>query len=488
MSILEQSAGRLALDIRWDHRTPDGSADRATMGNGLLYLDGMVIWGERPTGNSRVRWSWIDLLEHLAEHWAGLFFERDYPCKLNPTDPRALRFEAERRWKEEKRWGGLSEETLLDQDEEIFQFEERHDLARGMKGIVLPSLFAMVEDGWMRFSTEGKLVHIPLAQAVRDLEDIGDMIAARLRPLACERAAPVIEAWDRRWPDLNLAIVSRYTGCSPARVEGWMSGNGLQDLFGANDNQPLLMNQCLAAARMAADQLSDDSMGKIIAAVRECPARFSARLDDLSREAEAHDGNLFAGHPPYKQGYELARWFRAKPGVEGEDRTVDPAMLLRDLGVPVIEVDIPEPGFEALGVWGPSHGPAVLINRNGLRFSHAPGRRSILAHELCHLLIDRRKALPLGEVLDGRINKLVEQRARAFGAEFLIPSGIIREALANREGGASMEEWLYAISLKFGASHEMIALQIHNLPDKAGLAREEVEALRIYAPQAADWL
>ena len=50
-----------------------------------------------------------------------------------------------------------------------------------------------------------------------------------------------------------------------------------------------------------------------------------------------------------------------------------------------------------------------------------------LAHELCHLLLDGRHALSAIEVLKARMPAGVEQRAKSFAGEFLLPSHVAAE-------------------------------------------------------------
>jgi Zn-dependent peptidase ImmA (M78 family) len=51
--------------------------------------------------------------------------------------------------------------------------------------------------------------------------------------------------------------------------------------------------------------------------------------------------------------------------------------------------------IDAVACWGPRHGPAVLLNREGRHAHTERGARATLAHEICHLLIDRQGSLPL---------------------------------------------------------------------------------------------
>lgn len=116
--------------------------------------------------------------------------------------------------------------------------------------------------------------------------------------------------------------------------------------------------------------------------------------------------------------------------------------------------------IDAIGCWGPRHGPAVLLNSDTGHAASSGRGRATLAHEVCHLLVDRKNSLPLVEVLGGRTAKHVEQRARAFAAELLLPRDIAGQAFLDHEG----EEARAARSLcsRFGVSSELLAWQVRN--------------------------
>ena len=122
---------------------------------------------------------------------------------------------------------------------------------------------------------------------------------------------------------------------------------------------------------------------------------------------------------PFAQGYELAAWLRSKLRIAGDQGRVNPDEILESWRVPVTDVAIGLGDIDAIGCWGPRHGPAVLVNTDARHADNAGRRRATLAHEICHLLVDRSGSLPLVEVLGGRTAKHAEQRARAFAAELL---------------------------------------------------------------------
>lgn len=88
--------------------------------------------------------------------------------------------------------------------------------------------------------------------------------------------------------------------------------------------------------------------------------------------------------------------------------------------------------MDGLAIWGPRFGPGVFLNEASTRIAGSGnpslpdslGARVTLAHELCHLLLDGTHALSAVEVLKARMPAGVEQRAKSFAGEFLLPTRI----------------------------------------------------------------
>ena len=119
-----------------------------------------------------------------------------------------------------------------------------------------------------------------------------------------------------------------------------------------------------------------------------------------------------------------------------EDQKVDVESVLERLGVEVRTVGLHCEGLDAVAAWG-SHGPVVVVNPDGMHAKSAAGRRATLAHELCHLLLDRERRLPVADVQGRSVrpsHARLERRANAFAAEFLLPplsaAAVLRRSVA----------------------------------------------------------
>jgi len=152
---------------------------------------------------------------------------------------------------------------------------------------------------------------------------------------------------------------------------------------------------------------------------------------------------------PWRQGYRLgenARWaLHPKPGPIEELEA-----LLIDRRVHVARVSFSSSRLDAASLWEADALPIILLNRRSRRTSSTLSRRSLLAHELCHLLHDSgdrdlTTQLTWGENA-GNFNRETEQRARAFAPAFLAPRDEVRQWFRSGHGrrlrspGAKVEE------------------------------------------------
>ena len=102
----------------------------------------------------------------------------------------------------------------------------------------------------------------------------------------------------------------------------------------------------------------------------------------------------------------------------------------------------------------------MLLNSDARHAGNSGRRRATLAHEICHLLVDRAASLPLVEVLGGKTAKHTEQRARAFAAELLLPREIAAQVFSDFEGDEARA--VRSLRSRFGVSSELLAWQARN--------------------------
>jgi hypothetical protein len=187
--VIGDPAFRFGLTFDADTRNTD-----LAWGQGVLWVDAEPVWFQQDQeGESKpLYWTWIDLLEFLGRNWAWLVHEENYPFHLTPLDPTRLRGEAQKRWED------LPESTVLDEDEQVFRFERRHNLASGMKGVFLPEVSVLREGNLAWVCAEGRAHRLSLEQVLGVLEKVGDLIAERVAESGEPRACLARELWLNR--------------------------------------------------------------------------------------------------------------------------------------------------------------------------------------------------------------------------------------------------------------------------------------------------
>lgn len=439
----------LRLEVKWDAAAEEGNLSSLGWGEGVLFVNDEPLWcHDAPEGSPLpVRWTWVDLLEFLASRWPALVAEQAYPFDLTPATPRDLRRRAETRWEY------MSRARRLEEDETLFRFESRHDLARAMRGIQLPSLFLMREGEGMWVSTPTATTLASKDEVIAALVEMGDSIAAQLASSTAQPALEAVARWAAREastsPDTWISYISGLDKHERTALAGQAHEVEFWELTPAVEE-----NELLAAARLFGGRPSIEDKRRVLEAIRALPACATPLLDESS-EGTLAMLNLLENRDPYQEGYDLAERWRGEADEAGR---VDPEAILARLGVKVVDLALGH-ALDAIGCWGPRHGPAVFVNINGRRSQSVHGRRATLAHELCHLLVDRERALPFVEVLGGRSPYTPERRANAFAAELLLPRAMAAETYSSTGELKAANDVLCA---RFGVGSTLVAAQLLN--------------------------
>jgi Zn-dependent peptidase ImmA (M78 family) len=440
----------LRFILTWESDTPTGTAAEATRGTLAAYVSDRQIWGQNGSG---FLWSWVELLEHLADTWTFLEWEEVDPLGLGES-PEYLRLAAARRWEE-------TPTSPEGEEVDLWEFERCHNLAAGLQGAWPRDLWLLRQGNTYVVSGGGVRLTERREAILETLNRLGDEIAARLLNSEDARARAVVTAWRGRREIPIERFVTAATSLKPGTIDVlvgnqdpwsfWELGNALEP------------TEVLAAARMIGPDLAPNEIRRILQKIRRLPKQRTQALDQLSRTAEA----LLSGDLPFEQGYRVATWLRKQLSVN--HAPTDPRDLLADWGVRVVFDELPSRLIDAVACWGQAHGPAVIVNNVGRHASGLAGRRATLAHEIAHLLIDRQKFLPLAEVLGGRMPRAIEARARAFAAELLLPRSIAGEALAS--SSKDPEGDVRRLCRRYGVSQEIVAWQARNsmLPLRAAV-------------------
>lgn len=447
MSQIIGSPSGLRFQFEWHFSSQYKTANGATYGGCYVWLGEELIWGNLEK-NAPVDWNWVQLLEFLSDAWSWLIYEETYPIPINPLKPTLMRQEAEYRWEQ------MSDSEELGEDTALYEFESMHNLAYGLEGIHLPSLFLLRQGQEFLLNSEDVTLYQPVAEVKNTLKAVGDLLYKRLEKLTDPHSVAVKQLWDSTHDgtEPHVPIIKIVTNLSDKLFEELKTW--LPNIHSEED-----INELHVAARMTG-MLQTEEIQKILQTIMQLSPGDTTILDNFSQKA----GKVLqhcSNEKPYEQGYELAGWLREELNIAG-DAKINPQEILVRWGVDVTETNNLDEELQALACWGKQRGPAVLLNPNG-RFSNNPmGRNATLAHEICHLLVDRQGALPFVEVLGGNMPKRIEQRANAFAAELLLPRRQAAFIAQQTPNTTKPEELTQLLQNQFDVSKQVAANQLLN--------------------------
>src|SRR5260370_9571427 len=385
-------------------------------GAGILYVGDDPVWFAGSADAPKpVSWSWIELLEFLGARWLHLTTEQAYPLGITVDDPREFRTQATRVLGSRFFEGSLSDEA----DEEVFRFEGRHDLARALRGISLPSVFVMREREPVMVSTDHGVVVADRRELLNQLQSVGDAISARAAQSQSERAKAAVKEWQgRRAFDAKqlIRLASGNAKVGAGTLEYWELAN-----------EPGADSELAAAARFMAGAIpSTQDFDIILTTIRARPSADCSKLDEAARALQSIlDEPRYKD--PYEQGYALAAALRNKLSIS-DDKAVEIERIVHDFGVEIIDQTL-SPAIDGVGCWGNRHGPAIVVNLAGRRSGKTHGRRATVSQRLFHLLAGRSAGLPPARVIGGASPYLPDRRPNAFAAAFLLPPRQLHKTL-----------------------------------------------------------
>ena len=444
--IVNDYPSALHWTLSWLPTTEPADGAEATSGLLEVSVAGQVVWAIEDGD-----WPWIELLQWLAKSWMWLRGEDGLPVSLRP-DPQSLRS-----WLTLLASAELTDVSLGGSRAamDLWSFRNTHDLSRALKGAEAPGIIVWRE-GLLGHLLTPDSHHVASWSEVRaSLSGLGDAIAQRLSLVTDrdQRAQDLIREWNQR--DIHGALqwldVARRAD-SPRAAP--LSTEWDQVRLGELERSPIF-----AAARMTS-KLPASVANEILSQLHALPKRNVSipQLADLAQHMEIDRND----HRPFEEGYAFANAFRYYLDL-APSSAFSPRDWLAKQGVEVREISLEDRSVEAIAAWGEANGPAILLNSRGVSSSASGGRNASLAHEIAHLIIDRSSALPAAEVLvRGAVNPLVEQRARAFAAELLLPRSIAGSRFAAAETRADGEHVLRSLRAKYGVGSEVAAWQARN--------------------------
>jgi Zn-dependent peptidase ImmA (M78 family) len=421
---------RFAFRFEFDDEHPLSSLG---WGKLTIFIGGSPYWLH---DGDALEWTWIDLVEWFAVSWPFLLWELNSPDNFEPFKKKNI---------------FINEEH----EQEVYDFSNRHNLALGLKGVFPPALWIFPEEHAVLIERADRSVSISKDEFKSLVEEVVDFVLDNCTGDKTGRVEYAKKMWQQRIED-DDSIVKISTGLTRRELEVLANGD-------INEN-------VMAAARLSVS-LPISSRQQLFSAIQKCGVNKTPVLDKLTSEASivlaALDENRSI--PAFEQGYTMALWLREKLNMD--EAQVEPGQLLLDWAVPVIELPNLDSQLDAAAFWG-TRGPVIFLNPAGRHVRSSQARRATLAHEIAHLLLDRDRSLPFAEVMGGNTPKRVEQRARAFAAEFLFPRYVAENLLARYD----FVEAVKIARSKYHVSNAIIGWQISN--SAARITREESKVVQ----------
>lgn len=453
------SSTSIQIAIEWHNDVKSDGPLGKTWGNLQLWVADTLVWGstgfpEKPVG---ITWSWIELFEFLANAWPYLENEEQHP--INSLDD--TNYLSELWERAQSRWESVPDDVADKEDELLRDFLAVHDLAEALQGAQPPQLLLLRQGERMIVSTFQKQWELPYKTVMSVLTEVCDFIADRISDLSDVRSTRVLKRWNQR---NSLPYIKRL------QIATGISEGELHRIWPTNINQTASNDEryeLRAAARMLDRRVPESKIKEVLKLIYDLPKGRPLSLRPLQEMAE--NAIVKCGSTdPITQGYALAEMLREH--LSQKEKQVNPESILNNWKIKIHQIHDDELTLDAIAVWADDRHPTILLNTKGPRARHRSGIRSTLAHEICHVLLDVNGALPAVEVLGGVIPRIIEQRANAFAAEFLLPRKIAAKKIKKelefiyqeREKERAVDSAMVFLSNEFSASHETIAWQIIN--------------------------
>jgi len=467
-----------------DHATAD---ERESWGSFQVWAGGENLCAhlEQSEVIQSAHWYMLPLMEWLADHWDPLFHEERLPLRNDGASA------AESMGKTRLPPVSLKQVDDFDWLDTWSEWWSRHSIRSAREGGLFPDIYLRryrdqleVSTGaeplpgmpsHFGFLTPGRAYHADLLKSAEAMHQVLTAATGELRRRLPE--SPRVEALAEKVA--SLAAPSR-----EASRLAWLAGIGdrysqiataiQQTLSTASDR----VRQSIIATRPASPIVVVGSAyarllyGTVSPATElEDVVRLTSRIvdnyvEDASSWLAALDLPLDADEtsalPPGEQGSRLGE--KACELLAGETGSwIDVESIAHSLRLSISEMPFSDTEVRAVSVFGPTQRPHVFRSTN-TRWGRSPEvARFTLAHELCHLVLDREHGDELAIASGPWAPLAIEQRANAFAAAFLMPTWLLRDLLATATAPADDTETIRRVSATLRVSASSLIDRLYNL-------------------------
>lgn len=247
-----------------------------------------------------------------------------------------------------------------------------------------------------------------------------------------------------------------------------------RDITSFLSEQPVERDALAALFRANPDLVEDETVRDQLRDAVECYREYNNLKDLLELEGEQPAPPAYTCENPRSvwDAIQMGEWAAEKERSRldlGVDPIRDMSEVAESQGIPVIEMDLADP-ISGIFMADEEMSPCIFINRRHIQVAKARAAFTI-AHEYGHVLVDRDKISTISKTTNSR--DLLEVRANAFAAAFLMPKEGLRQFLRNIGKGESSREKLLAYATQdepiVGQHRRLASSQVITLYDVAQL-------------------
>lgn len=472
---------------------PHGVDDRATVedreswGSFTIWAGGENLCAHLEQGEvvDSAHWYLLPLMEWIANNWDPLLHEERLPLRNDGasaaeslgrtrTPPVSLKriddFEWLDTWSEwwarhsvrSAREGGLFPDVYLR------RYRDRLEISTGADPLPgIPVDFA--------FLAANRVYRADLIDAANSMWQVLTAAAHELQrrlPQSKQVSALVGKASSLQSPNHETSRMAWLAGLGDGfsqvaqAVDATLSKTKKQirnSITGLGRSSPLVVGGS-AYARLLYGAISPTTdLSDVVRLTKRIAANY---VDDASPQLERLnlplEGEDFQQLSPGEQGGRLGE--RACEILAGHgESTVDIESIIDALGIAVSPTALSDAEIRAISVFGPTQSPHIFLNTKFRWNQISNVKRFTLAHELCHLLLDREYGDELAIASGPWAPLAIEQRANAFAAAFLMPTWLLRDTLTTATAPVDDPETIRSVSARLRVSASSLIDRLYNL-------------------------
>lgn len=437
-----------------------------------LWLCNELVWGKRIDDENvkSAKCSFVEFLYGLSSNLKYILHEQDFPEHKSP--PKDAQEYISRVKKANNDFLDCNDDCdnfarILD---EYCVFNSKHDISSWFDGLYVNELIAFRHSGFIVFTSGTAVATMLIEDAYKFFTDVGDFLCTHLSGVQYSDYAR--QEWERK--SFNIGK-QEYLDIALGGDTDEKIRNLVSEKIVTNGEQFSGHEYAIAARAAKLCQIEVQEIESLFQIIDTVTDENKERLEQIRSKLHQSGMDRYPSPEPHQYGYQLATAIRNHVDCE-DSRFFDVEdFLLNVCGVAIVDSDF-SASFDAIAVYGKTKGPTVFVNiRQNTRASTPNGRRTTLAHELCHFLVDFKSYDEPMDVLYKQSPDCIEKRANAFAAEVLLP----RSCLINYLNFSDYTTLIHMITDDFKVSDIVAVWQINNSSYFTSFSRTIQQAIAV---------